>query len=349
MGKKRYGFGIIGCGVVSPVHAQAIQSLPNAELKAACDLDQGKAEALAGRFNCDWCIEYPALLERDDVDVVNILTWSGTHTDIGVDAARAGKHVIVTKPIGVKLEKIDALIRVCRQQGVKLAVIHQYRSYPVYRQLKEAIDNGHFGRLILGNAFVKWWRGQDYYDSESWRGTWEYDGGCLMNQAIHYVDLLLWMLGPADRVAGFTDTRFHKMEAEDVATASIHFQEGSMGALQATTSAFQGLPARLEIHGERGNAVVEGDRLLYCDAAGGCLLPADEPALSTSASDPRAGLPSAIAAHADQIADMIAAVEENRPPKVSGEEARRAVELVLAIYRSAQTGEQIPLPLVPLL
>ncbi|MBI3945658.1 MAG: Gfo/Idh/MocA family oxidoreductase, partial [Armatimonadetes bacterium] len=259
-------------------------------------------------------------------------------------AARAGKHVMVTKPIDVKLEKIDALIRACREEGVKLAATHQFRSYGVYRDLKDAVDNGHFGRLILGNAFLKWWRGQDYYDSASWRGTWEYDGGALMNQTIHYVDLLTWIMGPADRVAGFMDTRHHNMEAEDVAVACVHFANGAMGVLQGTTSIFKGLPTRLEIHGERGNAIVEGDRLVYCDAAGGCLGPVEEGG-ETAAADARAGLDSAVPAHAEQIQDLIAAIEEEREPALNGAEARRAVELVLAIYRAAQTGDQIPLPL----
>ena len=348
MRKEKYGFGIIGCGVISPVHAEAIRSLPNAELKAVCDLDEGKALALAGRFNCDHTTEYPALLERDDIDVVNVTTWSGTHADIGIDAARAGKHVIVTKPIDMKLEKINALIRVCREQKVKLGATHQFRSYTVYKELKDAIDNGHFGRLILGNAFVKWWRDQEYYDSASWRGTWEYDGGCLMNQSIHYVDLLLWLMGPADRVSAFMDTRHHRMEAEDVATAAIHFANGAMGVIQGTTSAFHGMPARLEIHGERGNAIIEGDRLVYCDAAGGCLGTTSE-AGATAASDASAGLASAVPAHAEQIADVIAAIEEGRDPRINGMEARHAVEMVLAIYRAAQTEEQISLPLVPLM
>lgn len=348
MGQRTYGFGIIGCGVIAPVHADAIQSLPNASLRAVCDLEEAKALALANRYQCDWMVEYPSLLERDDIDVVNVLTWSGTHADIASDAARAGKHVIVTKPIDIRLDRIDALIRTCREHGVKLAATHQFRSYSVYRELKEAIDNGHFGRLILGNAFVKWWRGQDYYDSAAWRGTWAYDGGSLMNQAIHYVDLLTWMMGPAERVAAFMDTRYHQMEAEDMTTACVRFANGALGTIQSTTSTFQGLPARLEIHGERGNAIVEGDRLIYCDAAGGCLMPPSEGG-ETAAADARAGLDSAVPAHAAQIADLLAAIEEDREPAINGEEARKAVELVLAIYRAAQTGDQIALPLTPLL
>lgn len=348
MGKEKYGFGIIGCGVIAPVHAQAIQSLPNAELKCVCDLEAHKAQALATRFGCEWTTEYASLLERADIDIVHVTTWSGTHAEIGMDVARAGKHVMVTKPIDIKLEKIDALIRVCREQGVKLGATHQFRSYTVYRNLKQAVDEGRFGQLILGNAFVKWWRGQDYYDSAPWRGTWEYDGGALMNQAIHYVDLLTWILGPADCVSGFIDTRHHKMEAEDVATACVHFVNGAMGVIQGSTSIYQGLPARLEIHGERGNAIVEGDRLIYCDVAGGQAGPVVEEA-QTAAGDARAGLQSAVPAHADQIRDLIAAIEEDREPAINGEEARKAVELVLAIYRAAQTGTQIQLPLTPVL
>lgn len=348
MPKEKYGFGIIGCGVISSVHAEAIRSLPNADLKGVCDLDEGKAKALAGRYGCEWATEYPALLEREDIDIVHVLTWSGTHADIGMDVARAGKHVIVTKPIDIRLEKIDALIKVCRAQGVKLGATYQRRAYPVYRNLKDAVDNGHFGRLILANAFVKWWRDQEYYDSASWRGTWEYDGGSLMNQAIHFVDLLTWIAGPVQSVSAYMDTRHHRMEAEDMATACLHFANGALGVIQGTTAAFRGLPARLEIHGERGNAVVEGDRLHLCDAAGGCLGPV-ETGGETAVAGASAELAAAVPAHAAQIADLIAAIDEEREPLLNGPEARKAVELVLAIYRAAQTGEQIALPLASLL
>src|SRR5688572_7723522 len=234
---KTYGFGIIGAGVIAPTHCKAIQAIPNARLVACCDLERPKAEKLAGEFGIpNVCAGFHEILERDDVDVVEIVTWSGVHAEQGMAAARAGKHVIVTKPIDTRLDRIDALIESCRAAGVKLGATHQFRSYPAYRRLKAAIDEGRLGRLFLGNGFLKWWRSQEYYDSAAWRGTWNLDGGgALMNQSIHYVDLLVWLMGPPASLRGYLATQSHAIEVEDCATAAIHFENGALGTFQGAT------------------------------------------------------------------------------------------------------------------
>jgi predicted dehydrogenase len=341
-----YGFGVIGCGVIAPTHCKAIQALPNARLVAVCDLEAEKARALGERFGAEPLTEIDALLARRDIDVVNVLTWSGVHAEIGMRAARAGKHVIVTKPIDVRLSQIDALIETCRTEGVKLGATHQFRSYASYRRLKQAIDEGRLGRLYLGNGFLKWWRSQEYYDSAAWRGTWNLDGGgALMNQSIHYVDLLQWLMGPVTRLRGFIATQCHEIEVEDCASATLHFENGAIGTFQGATCIYRGLPARIEVHGERGNVVIEDDRVRLWDVEGE---PREENAAASntgSSANPGSGLDTAHAAHVEQIADVLAAIEEDRDPVLNGAEARKAVEIILAIYQSAWKGETAHLPL----
>lgn len=346
MAGKQYGFGVIGCGVIAPTHCRAIEALPNARLVAVHDVEIEKARALADKFGAEATSDLQALLNRDDIDVVNVLTWSGTHARIGIQAARAGKHVIVTKPIDVRLSEIDRLIDTCREAGVKLGATHQFRSYASYRRLKAAIDEERLGRLFLGNGFLKWWRSQEYYDSAAWRGTWNLDGGgALMNQAIHYVDLLQWLMGPITRLRGFIATQNHEIEVEDCATAAIHFASGALGTFQGSTCTYRGLPARIEVHGEKGNVVIEDDRIRLWDVAGEEREESTGPTNAGSSANPGSGLETAHDAHVEQIGDVLAAIEEGREPRLNGTEARKAVEVILAIYQSAWKRETVDLPL----
>ncbi|MBM3460446.1 MAG: Gfo/Idh/MocA family oxidoreductase, partial [Armatimonadetes bacterium] len=335
----------LGSGVIAPTHCKAIQALPNARLVACCDLEEPKVNRLAAEFGIEHVYtDYRAMLEREDVDVVEVVTWSGVHAEQGLAAAAAGKHVLCTKPIDTRLERIDALIAACRSAGVKLGATHQFRSYPGYKRLKQAIDEGRLGRLFLGNGFLKWWRGQEYYDSAAWRGTWALDGGgALMNQAIHYVDMLTWLLGPPRRIRGFLATHCHEIEVEDCATAAIEFENGALGTFQGATCTYQGVPARIEVHGERGNVVLEGDRVIHWNVAGEPLEQAE--AGHGSVAGPGGSGGSGVQSHIEQIGDFLAAIEEDREPAISGAEARRAVEMILAIYQSAWSGETVALPL----
>jgi predicted dehydrogenase len=345
MADRTYGIGIIGAGVIAPTHCKAVRSLPNARLVSCCDLEPARAEKLARDFEIPHaCTDLHELLDREEVDVVDIVTWSGVHAEQGIAAARAGKHVITTKPIDTRLERIDALIETCREQGVKLGAVHQFRGYGSYRRLKAAVDEGRLGRIFLANAFLKWWRGQEYYDSAAWRGTWNLDGGgALMNQGIHYVDLLLWLAGPPESLCGFISTQNHAIEVEDCASAAIRFESGALGTLQASTCTYRGLPARVEVHGERGNVVLEGDRIVLWDLEGEPVERGE--AGQGSVANPGSGLELAVQAHAEQIGDVLRAIEEDREPAISGREARRAVELILGIYHSAWSGETIRFPL----
>lgn len=341
---KTYHFALLGAGNISPTHAQAIAKVSNARLVAVCDLEEAKARECAASYGGDVYTDAAEMLQRADIDVVNIITWSGTHADLGMMAARAGKHVICTKPMDVRLDKIDALIRTCRECGVKLGATHQYRSYAAYKAVKKAIDDGRFGRLLLGNAFLKWWRSMEYYSSADWRGTWELDGGgALMNQGIHYVDMLTWLMGPVAEIRAFTDTLNHEIAVEDIAVASLKFRDGGFGTIQAATCISKGLPARIEIHGSAGNVIIENDRIIHCDLPGGIEVEESFLPDENSSSNPRAGLAGAVEAHAIQIRDVLAAIEENRDPILSGAEARRCVEIILGVYESSRTGESVKL------
>lgn len=341
MAERVYRFGIVGAGLIAPTHCRAIRSLPNAELAACCDLDRSKAEKLAAEHGIpSTYTDYRELLARPDIDVVEVVTWSGLHAEIGCAAAAAGKHVLCTKPIDIQLERIDALIAACRAAGVKLGATHQFRSYPAYLRLKQAIEDGRLGRLLMGCGVVKWWRSQEYYDSAAWRGTWELDGGgALMNQAIHYVDLLTWLMGPPESLRGYVDTFSHAIEVEDCASAAICWKSGALGSFLGATCTYKGLPARIEIHGERGNVVVEGEEIALWDVDG-------EPIETGSAGrgsvhGPGGSGEAGVRAHAAQIGDFLTAIDEDREPAINGEEARRAVELILGIYRSARSGESV--------
>lgn len=345
MTEKTYGFGILGAGVIAPTHCKAIRAIPGARLVACCDLERPKAEKLAADFEIPHVYtDFHQMLHRNDLQVIEVVSWSGVHAEHSIAAAEAGKHIIVTKPIDTRLERIDRLIETCRSRGVKLGATHQFRSYPAYRRLKAAIDEGRLGRITLGNGFLKWWRGQDYYDSAAWRGTWNLDGGgALMNQSIHYVDMLTWLMGRPKSLRGFIATQSHDIEVEDCATASIHWENGALGTFQGATCIYRGLPARIEIHGERGNVIVEGDRIVLWDVEG------EEKETGVagegSVSNPGSGLSSAVQAHVEQISDVLAAIEEDREPVLNGQEARRAVEIILAIYHSAWHGATIHFPL----
>jgi predicted dehydrogenase len=347
MSERTYGFGIIGAGTIAPTHCKAIQQIANARLVSVCDQDPARASALAMRFGIrHHASDVAELLAREDVDVVNILTWSGMHAELGMQAARAGKHVICTKPLDVRLGQIDRLIQACRAHGVRLGVTHQFRGYPSYQRTKKAIEEGRLGRLFLGNAFLKWWRSQEYYDSADWRGTWALDGGgALMNQGIHYVDMLQWLMGPVSRLRGFIATQNHQIEVEDCASVTLEFANGALGCLQASTCTYAGLPARVEIHGERGNILLEDDRILLWNVEGEEAFRGAGMTNTGSSADPGSGLDQAVQAHVAQISDLLAAIGEDRDPVLNGEEGRKAVEIIVATYRSAMSGDTIDLPL----
>src|SRR5216684_4719435 len=265
---EKLRFGIVGCGVIGPTHAQAIASLPDAQLVAVTDINPEKAQRLADEYAVKPYTDLAEMLAGEQLDVVDICTPSGLHGEQACQVMRSGRHVIVEKPMEVSNAAIAEMLRVQQETGMKLAVISQHRFDPATRQVYDLVEEQAFGRLVLGNVIVPWWRSQAYYDSGEWRGTWELDGGgVLMNQSIHSIDLLQWLMGPVRSVYAYTDTLVHRMETEDVAVAVLRFANGALGTISATTGAYPGVSTRIEIYGDKGSAVIENDQLTYLHLA----------------------------------------------------------------------------------
>jgi predicted dehydrogenase len=295
-------------------------------------------------LDCFLTDDLPTALARPDVQVVIVATPSGAHLEPAVAAAAVGKHVVVEKPLEISVARCDRIIDACDQHKVKLCTIFPSRFGDANAALKAAVDAGRFGRLTLGETTCKWWRSQAYYDEGGWKGTQALDGGgALMNQAIHNVDLLCWLMGPVTQVSGFTATLAHeRIEVEDTAVACLRFANGALGVIQATTSVHPGLPKTVAVHGDKGTAVIEQDDVLRWD-----FIPETEEdrrikerfAQKTGASGGSSN-PAAIShvGHARQLADFVRAIRTDSAPLVDGREGRKAVAVIEAIYRSAQTG-----------
>ncbi len=345
------GFGIVGCGMIAKFHAKAIRDIKGAKLVSCFNRTMDKAAALANEFGGEPTTDLDAMLARPDIDIITICTPSGAHMEPAIAAAKAGKHVIVEKPLDVTLKRCDAMIEACEKAGVKLGTIFPSRFHKSSQLMKKAVDDGRFGQLTLGDAYVKWYRTQAYYDSGAWRGTWKLDGGgALMNQAIHSVDLLLWLMGPVVEVSAHTAMLAHeRIEVEDVATATLRFASGALGVIEATTAAFPGSLKKIELSGSQGMAVLEEESIIKWQFAK--MNKRDQQLLDEMQNRTKTGGgaadPAAIGhhAHAELFREFIKAIKDGKNPNLDGREGRRSVELILAIYKSAKTGKSVKLPL----
>lgn len=343
------GVGLVGCGMIAKFHARAIADTEGVHLVAATSRSASSAATFASEFACQVEESVESLCKRDDVHVISICTPSGAHMEPALVAAQHGKHVIVEKPLEVTVERCDRMIEACRANGVLLSTIFPSRFHRASQQVKNAVQAGRFGRLTLGDAYVKWFRTQQYYDSGAWRGTWELDGGgALMNQAIHSVDLLLWLMGPVHKVIAQTATLAHeRIEVEDVAAATLQFANGALGVIQASTAVYPGMLKRIEIHGNAGSAVIEEEDLKVWQFAEST--PDDSRILEelTGKTETGGGAadPAAIGhhGHAAQFADLVAAIQTGQSLLIDGVEGRKSVELIQAIYESAKTGQAVML------
>ncbi|WP_328540502.1 Gfo/Idh/MocA family protein [Streptomyces sp. NBC_00344] len=350
-------FAIIGAGVIGRTHAAAINELgPEAELTLVVDEMPARAMEVAEAHGAEYGTSSAQALDRDDIDAVAICTPSGQHAALAVAALEAGKHIVVEKPLDVTLEAALRVVDAERRSGRTATVISQHRFDAASQLVQRAVQENRFGRLTSAVASLAWWRTQGYYDSGDWRGTWALDGGgALMNQGIHTIDLLVWMLGDPVEVYAQTACLAHeRIEVEDTAAATIRFANGALAVVHGTTAAYPGMTARLQIHGNRGSAVIDGDRLEYFHAASG---DADSGAYGAGASANQAGDvlgeqeggatagadPAALSgAHSDQYRDFVAAVSQGRAPLVTVAEAAKTLAVVGAIYESARTGRPTP-------
>jgi UDP-N-acetyl-2-amino-2-deoxyglucuronate dehydrogenase len=329
---KKLNFGIIGCGRIAYKHAEAIKKNEKANLLYVCDIIEERAVDYKNKYGAErYFTDYHEMLEMPDLDVVNICTPSGMHAEMGIAAAKAGKHVIVEKPMALSSIDADALINACDENRVKLAVCFQNRFNPPVQKLRRALEEGRFGKLTHASAVVRWFRPQDYYDQAPWRGTWAMDGGCLMNQSIHNIDLLQWMMGPVESVFGYTANNFRKIEAEDVGVAVLKFKNGALGVIEASTTIYpENLEETLAIFGEKGTVMLGGiavnkiETWKFADS--------QDENLEMEQQD----VPNVYGfGHDALIEDFIRAVIEDRRPYIDGREGIKALRIVLGIYNSA--------------
>ena len=339
--------GLIGAGTISRTHGRAASELPDVKVAAVVGTNREKTAALAAGHGAAAYGSLDEVLRHRPMDAVLIGSPSGVHADEAIAAARAGLHVLCEKPLDVTTERVDAMVAAADKAGVRLGVMFQDRTKPDLRRLKSLIDSGGLGRPLLVSARVRWWRPPEYYASSRWRGTWALDGGgALMNQGVHTVDLMLWLLGDVRRVTARTATTLHKIEVEDTALALLEFASGAIGTLEATTTAYPGYPRRLELVGTEGTVTVENDRIVSAD-----LRTPLEGGVTTGAGDSNklgsTHLVTDASGHRALIEDFLRAVETGGKPVCDGRDGRRSVELVQAVYRSSREAAPVNLGLSP--
>lgn len=344
-------YALIGCGRIAVNHIKAVAN-NNLELVAVCDTDPSKFETMfekagSGDFpGAERCGDYSAMLDaHPEIELVGIATESGEHAKIALDCIERGINVIIEKPMAMSMQDADLIVERAREKGVKVSVCHQNRFNLAIQKLRGALDGGRFGTISHGSINVRWNRGKSYYEQAPWRGTWEQDGGTLMNQCIHGIDLLRWMLGnEVEEVYGVTRQRFHDyLEAEDVGVAVLKFKNGAVGTIEGTANVYpKNLEETLYIFGESGTVKVGGTSANNIDVwefADETVADAEAKGLQEVTSNVYGN------GHTALYADMIFAIENDRAPYVDAVAGRNALEIVLAIYKSQKTGEPVKLPL----
>ena len=341
-------FGLLGCGRIAKRHSDLLGGghIQGASLVAVCDLVRGRADAIAAKFSVPAHYDMDEFLARKDIDAVAILTPSGMHPEHVIAAARAGKHVVVEKPMALRLQDADDMIRACDEAGVKLFIVKQNRFNVPVVKAREALEAGRFGRLILGTVRVRWCRDQAYYDQDAWRGTWAYDGGVLTNQASHHVDMLEWFFGDVISVHARATTALARIETEDTAVATLKFKNGALGIIEATTAARPtDLEGSLSILGEKGTVEISGFAVnqirhwRFVDE-----LPSDKDVIEKFSVNP----PNVYGfGHQAYYQHVIECLTSQRAALVDGLQGRKSLELISALYESIETGQEVQLRFTP--
>ena len=342
-------FGIIGTGDIAAVHARAISSIMNAHLAGVTDLVRDKALAFSKQFNCSIFDSVSALVNSPEIEIVCICTPSGTHMEPALEAIFAGKHCIIEKPLEVTMRRCKAIIDAAKMKNLLVAGIFPMRFLDINREVRRAVDTGRFGKIVLGDVYVKWFRSQSYYDQVKWRGDLKISGGgAIMNQTIHSIDLLRWLIGDVAEVSAFSAAIGHDgLGVEDTAIANLRFENGALGVIEASTAVFPGSYKRMEILGTGGSVVIEEEKIIkwkFIDETDRdreiMAHFSEENIKGGGVSDPKAIDDTG---HIRQISDMVEAIETGRPPMIDAEEAARAVEIIEAIYESARAGKTVSL------
>jgi UDP-N-acetyl-2-amino-2-deoxyglucuronate dehydrogenase len=341
-------FALVGCGRIAKRHSEllGLGQIPNATLSAVCDIDEAKAQKLASQFGVPAFTDMHRMMTDADVDVVVILTESGRHAEHTCALAKYGKHIVVEKPMALSLDDADAMIRVCDLAGIKLFVVKQNRFNVPVVQLRKALEQGRFGKLVLGTVRVRWSRDQKYYDQDSWRGTWALDGGVLTNQASHHVDLLEWMMGDVESVYAMTTTALVNIESEDTAVVALRFRNGALGVIEATTAVRpKDLEGSVSVLGEGGSVEIGGFAVnqmktwQFTQPTAG-----DEDVIAKYSVNPPNVYGFGHQAYYEHVVDCIL---NRKTQLVDGLQGRKSLELISAIYESVETGQEVHLRFNP--
>jgi len=342
-------FGLIGCGRIAKKHAEILAGghIRGGALAAVCDTQEDRARTFGERYGVPWYTDLHAMMTSEKgIDVVDVLTQSGSHATNVIELAPYGKHIVVEKPMALRLDAADAMIEACDRAGVRLFVVKQNRYNMAVQKLREALEAGRFGKLVMGTVRVRWRRDQAYYDQDDWRGTWGQDGGVFTNQASHHIDLLEWMLGEPVSVVARSRTALVDIETEDTGLAILKFRNGALGLVEATTAARpKDLEGSLSILGEKGTVVIGGfavNRMETWEFED--KLPGDDEALARCNQDP----PNVYGfGHIPYLENVVQSIEGDAPALVDGLEGRRSLELINALYESIETGNEIQLRFSP--
>jgi UDP-N-acetyl-2-amino-2-deoxyglucuronate dehydrogenase len=334
---------LAGCGRISRNHFDALRKVDGLTLSAVCDIVPERARSAGEQEGVPCFTSYEELVQRADCDIVSVCTPSGLHAAQGALAGRAGKHVITEKPMAITLGQADDLVKTCDDAGVFLFVVKQNRLNPPIQLLRRAIDKGRFGRIFLANTTVRWQRPQEYYDAAPWRGTWEFDGGAIMNQASHYVDLIQWLVGPVESVMAKTATQGRRIEAEDSGVALLKFRSGALGVVEVNVLTYpRNLEGSIAIFGEKGSVKIGGtavnrvEHWLFADYDD------DDKLVEGASTNP----PNVYGfGHEGYYRNVLAVLRGEAQPQTDGRAGRKSLELILGMYESAKLGREVPIPL----
>lgn len=342
MDNDKIEFVLLGAGNIAGKYVAAVNNVPTASIKAVVSRTIAKAEQFAQKHGIGhFSDSLESLAEKVDFDAVIIATPSGLHADGAIRAAKLKKHVLCEKPLDITLEKIDAMTAACESADVKLGCAFQHRTAAHNKAAYEAVQSGKLGKIYIANTFLKKYRGQEYYDSGAWRGTWELDGGGpFIQQAAHTLDLMVWMMGPAKSVFARTATVAHDIEVEDMGHAIVEYKNGARGVLEASTVIKPGYPNRVEIHAEKGSIILTDGEIVDWTVED-----LEAPQFETISNASGTTDPMAIGTqnHERIVADFVEAVKHDREPMIPAASARLSVELILAVYKSAKEGKTIQL------
>jgi UDP-N-acetyl-2-amino-2-deoxyglucuronate dehydrogenase len=343
MTHRTFDLALVGCGRISKNHFDAVARTDGLRLTAVCDVDGARAREAADAHGVPWFTSLDEMLREAPCDIVALCTPSGLHAPQGVLAARAGKHVLSEKPMATSLAAADELVEACDAAGVQLFVVKQNRLNPPIQLLRRAVDRGRFGRIYMANVTVRWQRPQEYYDAAPWRGTWEFDGGAIMNQASHYVDLVQWLVGPVESVVAKTATQARRIEAEDSGAAVLRFRSGALGVIEVSVLTYpRNLEGSITILGEKGSVKIGGTAVNRVEHWQFAEYDDDDKLVESVNTNP----PNVYGfGHLGYYANVLAVLRGEGKPDTDGRAGRKSLELILAIYESAKTGATVPLPL----